>query len=434
MTTTTRSWTIEMLWQCAHCQTINPGMSGVERESLKCKNCGADKSDEPWIMPDSPEHAKALEGELDRKARIGPNWTCKFCKAESRADRKTCEVCGATRAETPRPPMPAVRRTEVAPAETAPPRPSSPLPPLPEPTVHVSPTGYRPQEPLAKAWEAAVGYRQAPFVEPTRPDVYEEDDPPQQDEPWVFIKAILIVVLIGLFAAFLYWLLSPNETVVRVARMTWARERRLEERHSYDGEGWRSRAPSGVYEWLSCETRQSGTENCHPHDCNCRQVARECNCSGGDAYSCNCRRSCSTSCTSNRNGSASCSERCSESCSTCRTPRRCSTCYDRRCDTCYDQCPVYEDWCRYRYYQWDQMAQRRTAGEGTQCSWPDLTAEGPLQRVLSEEHYEVVFTDTGSPRTWTRVYGYGRYAAFAVGQRWRVEWTRAGGFLLLRRE
>jgi len=64
-----RTWTIEMFWRCKHCQTRCPGMKDAERESLRCTKCGAEKTDEPWIMPDSPETAPALTGELDKKTR-----------------------------------------------------------------------------------------------------------------------------------------------------------------------------------------------------------------------------------------------------------------------------------------------------------------------------------------------------------------------------
>ena len=443
MTTTTRTWTIEMLWQCSHCKVINPGMSGNERESLKCKNCGAEKTNEPWIMPDSPEHAKALTGERDRKARLGPNWACKFCNAESRADRKTCEVCGATRAETPRPPVPAVRRTPDPPAPPDPP--GNPLglivPPAPpahvplgpprqepEPSVLVDPVASRPTVPPAKAWEAVKGYREAPFVEPPPPD--ELPDVLTRYEPWDYIKWILAFVCAGLFVWFLVWLFSPNEATARVARMTWSRERRLEERHSYAGEGWRRQAPPLVYSWDACETRQSGTENCHPHDCNCHTVYEDCNCTGGGTYRCN-PHTVRGPCTSNRNGSATCSERTEYD--DCPRPRVCARCPKRVCTTCYDQCPVYEEWCSYHYHQWDQIGQQRTGGEGRECAWPALDAHGPLQRIQADERYTVRFDDTASPRTWTRNYGYARYELFEVGQRWKVEWTRAGGFTLMGR-
>jgi hypothetical protein len=65
------------------------------------------------------------------------------------------------------------------------------------------------------------------------------------------------------------------------------------------------------------------------------------------------------------------------------------------------------------------------------CVWPALDATTPLQRLHSEEHYTVRFDDTRSDRRWVRTYDdYARYARFETGQRWRIEWTRAGGFNL----
>ena len=34
-----RTGTIQMMWDCSHCGTRNPGMGGKERESLKCSTC-----------------------------------------------------------------------------------------------------------------------------------------------------------------------------------------------------------------------------------------------------------------------------------------------------------------------------------------------------------------------------------------------------------
>ena len=395
---TTRTWTIQMHWLCKHCGTRCPGMSGEERESLRCTHCGAEKTDEEWLMPDSPETAPALTGELDQKARAGANWTCTYCKAESRAGAKRCEVCGAERSVEVASASVIVRRT-----------------PVPEEAVR------------------SDGPYRAPPTPAPWPRLVVDEERALPVTPWwkaVFpvVGAVLAIVLVTVFFG---WLFTPNEAVAVVAKMTWSRERRLEERHAYEGEGWRKNAPSGVFSWDHCETRQSGMENCHPHRCRCHDVSYSCRCTGGTSYSCNCRRSCSTRCSSNRNGAATCSESCSTSCATCTTPRVCSTCSRTECDTCYDQCPVYEDWCRYRYHQWDELRRLRTAGEGTVCVWPALDATTPLQRLHSEEHYTVRFDDTRSDRRWVRTYDdYARYARFETGQRWRIEWTRAGGFNL----
>lgn len=391
MSTTTTEWTIEMHWRCSHCRTLNPGMAGTERESLKCSHCGAEKSDEPWVMPDAPETAPRLSGDLDAKARAGANWSCSHCEAESRADHAECEVCGAPRA----------------------------VPVTLEPAVRAS---IAPTRPMRAATP------REPYVAAER-DV----DVVQRIGIASVLKAIGAVAAACLAVWFSVWLFSPNETVVRVASMVWSRERRLEERHDYAGEGWRRQAPPLVYAWDNCASRQSGTEQCHPHQCRCRPQTFDCRCTGGDTYSCRCRNVCRRSCSSNRNGSARCSETCRESCSTCTHPRRCSTCTRTVCDTCYDTCPVFEQWCSYRYHRWDEIVRRRLDGRGQTCAWPDVQAHGELQRVESSERYDVRFDDTESRRTWARTYDYGTYSRFDEGQRWRTEWTHAGGFTLKER-
>lgn len=395
-TVETETWNIEMMWDCSHCGTRNPGMSGKERESLKCSNCGTEKTEEPWVMPDSPETAPRLTGELDRLACAAANWTCPFCKGESRSTHNACEVCGATRyAETFSEPF-----REVPPPSPAE-RDQTPNPPR----------------------------EGGPYRSFSRPV---EEPPPSRRvvDSGLAIKFVLAAAVAVLFGGMGVWALSPNLTIANVSRMTWARGRVLQERHSYSGEGWRSDAPEGVYSWDQCETRQSGTVACRPHDCNCRQESYRCNCTGGGSYDCDCRRSTETSCSTLRNGSARCTRTTRTTCSRCTTPRRCDRCNRTKCDTCYDRCPVYADWCSYRYYRWDQIGQARMGGEGHGAVWPDLDVRGPYQRILSSEEYTVRFNDTRSERTWVRSYSFGEYERFNVGQHWNAEWNRAGGFSL----
>jgi hypothetical protein len=51
-----------------------------------------------------------------------------------------------------------------------------------------------------------------------------------------------------------------------------------------------------------------------------------------------------------------------------------------------------------------------------------------LQRIESTESYTIRFTDTRSDRAWVRDYSFDAYERFNLGQRWNIEWTRAGGF------
>ncbi len=395
-----------MTWRCKHCQSVNPGMSGKERESLRCMTCGAEKSTEPWIMPDAPERAPALTGRLDAMARRGPNWRCAYCKAESRAGHPLCEACGAPR-------DPALHGAAAAGlAERQRQRRAA---------EHVvTPEVVREKPEVREAPQATASARPAP------PATLDDDDflPMTTTRTWLVPLAAAFSV-VGIIV-FLLWLFADHDTTARVGAMQWRRSATLMERHDKQGEGWRESAPGEVYEWTACETRQSGTEDCHPHDCHCHTVSEDCNCTGGDSYACNCR----TSCSSNSNGSASCSD----SCDTCRTPRTCSTCTHTECDTCYDQCPVYAPWCRYRYREWDPIANRQTGGAGPGAAWPDLDAVGPLQRVDRTERYRVRFDDTASGRRWDYDATAERYETFRVGAVWRVRYDHAGGFRLLARD
>lgn len=395
-----RDWFIEMVWTCKHCQTRNPGMSGAERESLRCVTCGAEKSTEAWEMPDGAETAAALSGKALDRAKLAPNWHCLHCRTESRANKDRCEECGAPRGTSPEVPAAA--------ADTQPAR-----------------------EPLAASYRTPASQPAAP--PPPRVTLRAEDFAVvRPDTPWA--KIILGVVAAFLGIMFFAWLLSPNRAIARVTQTRWERHAVLSAMHDYAGEGWRGDAPALVFEWTHCETRQHGTHACNPHDCNCRRVGYDCQCSGGDRYACNCSPSCSTTCSSQRNGSARCRRTCRRVCDTCRTPRRCSTCYRTQCSTCYDQCPTWETWCRYRYHQWDVVNRGDTQGEGHTARWPDLAATGDRERLERSETYRVDFADTGSPRTWQQTPDFARYETFTVGERYRVEWTRAGGFTVLGRE
>lgn len=411
---TVREWTIEMFWKCPNvgCGKLNPGMSGAERESLRCVNCGYEKREsDPWIMPENAENAPALTGDLEKKANSGENWSCSHCKAESRNNFQKCEVCGAPRYEENT--HPKAERLEAGwssadpddigeePVQTAVPDPKPPV------------VTWVPSDDILKKPE------KTPFF----------------NEVTVFPLAMLAVVVLVGFA--LWFFLTPHHSNVSVTDMRWSRVIDVDERHSHSGEGWRNQAPSQVFSWDHCESRQSGTRRCNPHRCNPHSVSYECRCSGGDSYSCHCRNVCKTSCSSNRNGSARCSESCSERCSTCRTPRRCQTCTRTEYDTCYDQCPVYEDWCRYRYYTWDRVDHEEAYGVGTSgIRWPEAASatvnpDNPRRSELHES-YAVTFSESGSdPMTWRRNFSLERYQSFSVGQRYQVEWTRSGGFTIL---
>ena len=407
-----RSFTIEMLWNCPACgHKGNPGMSGPERESLRCVTCGYEKreSDE-WIMPDSPELQPHLTGDLDRKARAGANWSCAYCKAESRDGHTSCEQCGAERDQPSKETEPSVAPVPVSPSVAD------------RSGEHHREGALRPSFPgHAPECEecSAEGSRQVEVpLRDRRPP-----DPTTMQLAWHGALTIVALLVAGWC---IHWLIMPREADVRIADVHWDRSEVLQERHDYDGVGWQDQEPNDVFE-QHCVSRQRGTHDCHPHDCNCRPQSYDCRCTGGDSYECRCH----TSCRSNRNGSASCSE----SCSTCYTPRSCSTCYRTVCSTCYDQCPTYENWCVYRYHQWDTLDHHELSRHDTSPQWPSppFIAQHSLQRVLRDEHYHVIFSDDSDrSRTWDEQYLADRFVQFRLHQHWHVTYTHAGSFDLVR--
>ena len=427
------TWTIEMTWSCRHCRQRNPGIKGAEGESLTCSNCGATKADEPWEMPGDVEAVPRLTGAHEALAKAGPNWTCQFCHNESRAGHKNCDKCGARRMVTL---LDATRDLDV-PTETVDrgPMRSSARPfdhNLPPMTITVAGADQEPRhapvQVLSRPLETFEDNNNAHVFRSRWSDV---------DSEFVF-KAIMVVGAVLLALGGLYALFTPNTATVSVRAIHWERMRALEVYRVHPGEGWRDDAPSTAYDFVGCESRHKEDVDCHPHDCRCRDTVESCNCRPGRSYDCRCHQECSNSTTSNRNGSATVSRSCDNVCDTCTEPEVCDRCPRHTCDTCYDSCPVYEDWCRYHYRTWDRTWEGRLDGWSHEARWPEVPEgavagiAGDPSHVVAEAEYAVRFEDTSSPRSWRRTYPYERFQRFELGDLYRVEWTRAGGFDILR--
>ncbi len=399
-----KTWTIEMLWQCKCCGTICPGITGNERESLKCTQCGNEKTDEEWIMPNDLDNAKILTGKQDEVARKGPNWSCKYCKSESRNDKDECSVCGAKENELDFDDDFSVsyseKRNEIIP-----------------PSMKIvenktqSPFGVGDTEWGENKFKQNI------------PPFYEDDFEDMFKRKPIDSEKVLKIFLIGLsicgFVYLLIYFFTPIKAIATVSDIQWTRSENLEERHTRNGDGWRNSAPSSAFDFENCHQRQNGTENCHPYECRVRNESYECNCTGGDSYECNCR----TSCTSNNNGSATCSQ----SCSTCRTPVRCSTCTRRVSDTCYEQCPTYAEYCNYKYHTWDVINRAVMSEHNNTPQWPELQAHGN-QRIIRDENYRVILINNNSPhQTFNESVRLNVFTRFRAGQQWEIEYTRGMG-------
>lgn len=382
---TGKSWTIELHWTCSSCGHKNLG------RHTDCQNCGSPKErDEKYEMkPDDPSSAAHVtDPSLLKLAKAGANYHCPYCGADVRAMNEVCGNCAARRHED--------------------------------------------EEEAGEFDEEKVGLltdQDEPESKPAyAPPKYgggggddggdSEDDPlPRRRFNWraalIALGAVAAVAGIVWLCVFLF---VPREVDATVAGVNWRIDAALRQKTLMHGEGWRSDMPMGTFN-ESCDNRQNGTEDCEPHECNCRDVPYDCNCTGGDSYSCNCR----DVCTDNGNGFASCHQECD----TCTTPRTCQTCYNRECDTCYNQCPVYEDWCSYDYHEWPVVQRDSTSGNDLEVSPPSLRAHGPDQRLDVNERYEVRFTD--GEDNWTlRPDARNEFTRYPPDARWRIKVNRAG--------
>ncbi len=396
---------IQMYWTCRFCHKQNHGLEGKEDESLRCLECGGQKADELWEMPSDTKNAPTVtDQEQLGYAEAGSNWTCRFCGNEERSLHEACSVCGAHRY---------AKKDE----------PFTSAPPLP-PVERVSPPPVTQEEQIA-----SVPSRHLRFggidgaMEDVRPPLHHLVG----GKELYVLGGTLITAFLLLWL--LVWLFATHETNATVTDVYWHRVESVKRRETMSRTGWRGDFPSGSFN-MQCEQRQRGTENCHPHACNCHSVSYDCNCTGGDSYSCNCHPE--EHCSPNGNGSATCTT--TESCSTCTTPRTCSSCSREECDTCYDQCPVYDDWCTGQFYEWVEIDHMEFQGHDLNPQWPGLRPVGDLQRLDRSEDFSTVFAD-GGDRRWTfHPESERAFRLYPPGARYRVEYNRAGHFRPLRRE
>lgn len=336
---------IQMDWVCRYCKARNPGLSG-EDEGMRCAGCGHPKDVEQYLMPGDTYAAPTVtDPRLLAYAEAGENIRCLSCNSDVRAHHPTCPVCGAD----PRlPPASYSRHSSPSFVPEPPPPASQSIDPSNSPSASPSPS-----------W---LSLRTL----------------------WLTIGALLLVAA---SAAGVYWLVTPREQTViaTITAVSWARASHLERRRIVVTQGWG--APPIGAENVACWRLQHGTMSCHPHDCNCQRLTRECNCTGGDdykcdpypvEYECNCTGGddykcnpqkvdyeCSCSggddydcnphkvkydcnctggddykcdchdvekCTPLKNGAARCVTR--RVCDTCTHPRRCDTCSRTEYDTC----------------------------------------------------------------------------------------------------
>lgn len=265
-----------------------------------------------------------------------------------------------------------------------------------------------------KTFVSSGNYRSAPkytTVNKTKSslDSYELTKPRSYNMKPFLIGLAVVTVFLGLIGLMVF-LFMPHEEHVRVTNINWTYQAFLQQRVTRNGSSWDDNMPIGAFD-VSCDTRQRGTERCHPHDCNPHQQPYDCR-----PHEC----SCHTHCVDDENGYSSCTE----TCDTCY-----DTCYETAYDTCYDSCPVYDDWCNCSYYEWPTIHIETLSGNNHEMQEPALetnpNAPSP-QRVVREHRFSVTFANEDG-ESWIYIPGtVADYNRFNTGERWLIEVNRAG--------
>lgn len=354
-----RSWVVEDTWSCSSCATLNRG------RDMKCSSCGNPKDGSEKYKTGT---SKVTDPKLLTEAKAGPNWSCAYCSWDNRDLLRACAHCGASRNSTSRDHLVSVN-TDL---------PSS------------APSG---ASSIPLTWQHGSS-------EPEM-DVVQRFKPSRRVWLWLGLGAVALA-----FVSLCVWFFLPHEHDARVVSLHWEYVRTLQQRYVRHDTGW-GHPPESFN--VSCETRQHGTERCHPHNCRPHQVSYNCR-----PHDC----SCHTSCRSSGNGYSQCHE-------------ICSTCYDTcsrtEYDTCWDQCPVYDDWCSYDYYEWSTLDTETTSGSDHNVRWGSrFTADESIpQRILRTEHYTVLFGYEEDQWTYTAS-SLTDFLRFNSGSSWDVETNYAG--------
>jgi hypothetical protein len=415
---TKRRWTQEDTWECLACKHVNRG------RDLTCAKCGSPKNDESDKTAVADEAQAVVDPNLLKQAAAGANVFCQTCRTQLREGTPQCPQCGSTRLG----------------------------PELPKDNAEF---GFVPEasrfDPLKPGYKDVWGgLTDQPGYVPRRtaaPNPWYRRWPVENISPGVLLAILGAAVGVTL----LIWALTPTRVTAHVRSVNWAYSAKLFERKLNDGQGWSIPMTVSAFNTRQ-ETRQNGTKDCDPYECNPYQV--DCNpydCRPhseryqSGSHKCNphsVRASCGTeeygchkSCTSKKNGYSDCSESCStrtkycsstdyDSCPDYSTRTVYDTCYHSctKYRTCYKQCPNYQPYYWYQYYTWPLIASKETYGVDHAPRWPDLSVSREYQRLDKHESYEIVFTK--EDKSWSyHPSSLGEFQRFDIGGTWNLEIT-----------
>lgn len=330
----TKTYFVENNWACSSCAGLNKG------RDINCIYCGNAKEDhEKDSMPvGDPRRHEVKDPSLIDLATQAPHWTCEFCGGKQRDPDGNCVNCAAARS-----PNVVITASGGSTVKNI--------------VVEGVEFSKRKSKPKRSEFDSKHHVHDESELQPAQglKDIRKE----------LLIGALLLVAFVLIISG-IYWAVKAHEVLGTVSSMKWIHMVRDEERMTYSGEGWS--IPIGAFN-TSCVTKQRGTHNCRPYQCNARQESYNCN-----PRQCNCTTK--TRCADQKNGFSKCTE--STSCQTCY-----SRCTKTVYSTCYEQCPTMDQWCSYQYHKWISRGERTK--DGTSADAMDW----PLPGIIDETHRSI---------------------------------------------
>jgi hypothetical protein len=329
-TTTTRTGTYQMLWDCPACGTRK--LLGIDHRH--CPNCGAPQEENLRYFPSKADRvATAFRGTT-------PDWECERCGTPNFSVAPDpggdpggfCSGCGAPRGGSQ-----TVHVRASIPADAS-------------ETGDQAAAEWKQRQAAKRVEQRAAHVSREPVPEPEPPPRSAVDQAKAKllallswmrgarEQP----KRLLVIGFGVALLAVLFLAACPRTVPVELVGHSWSRVIPVERYTTLTATDWCSSMPSDARE-NSRWTEFSHNEQI-PDGEDCQTVAG----------------SCSESCTNVDNGNGSFSEVCTQTC----------TADEVKCTTRYREEPVYADKCSYDYDRWVVVRKVEASGWDLEPRWP----------------------------------------------------------------
>lgn len=384
---------IEMHWFCGACKDKNLG------RHMSCQKCGKPYKNEKYHMPSDTASAPTItDPDLLRKAKAGPNWSCKFCGNGQRKLDGSCTQCGAnqefsTKAES----MANVSR----PIDSATGKKIGEQPkakPAPKPIQYESPT-YRSVE-------------QPSFV---------------KDYKRTAAISVGSIVGIGFLIWFIVWLVTPYKIYEKVVAFHWETVTHVDRYsvHAYEG----FNPPYDAFDRKNLGSRWHHNEEVFDHyDIESYTVQEAC------GQTCTpIPRVCSENCTPNGNGFATCRTTCTGGGESCRT-NYCSVPKTRQVAK-YRTEPRYQDYYSWKVWEWAHHRDVKEYGQSNaNVYWPspekvrlgEGLASGEAERKTEDGKYFIVLQSPKGKQYDYQAKSLDEYKKYVLGKTYLVIVPKVG--------